>query len=276
MDQKANQLIDNLFARLKDAEKKGGSRDRDAESLIEKHVVAQPSAPYYMAQTMIMQEATIKQLHARVEALEKQMQQNQSHQGGFLSGLFGHRGTPSGQSGYQTNPNAGGWNQRSAQPNQTQYAPNTGFGRGNSFLGGALQTAAGVAGGVVLGNLMMDMFSHHHPEDVVNIINDNPTPDMNDATDQSGFDNQNQFADASDNWNDPGNMNDTADNWNDPGSFDGGNGADNFADSGNFADNGFDDNSASGGFDSPYDGGFDSGFGGDDMGGFDGFDDFNS
>ncbi|CAG8999631.1 MAG: hypothetical protein CENE_01610 [Candidatus Celerinatantimonas neptuna] len=261
MDQNTNQLIDNLFARLKDVEKKGGSRDRNAESLIEKHVVAQPSAPYYMAQTMIMQEATIKQLHARLEALEKQMQQNQSHQGGFLSGLFGHRNTAP----RQTPPNTAGWNSRNAQGNynQPQYAPNTGFGRGNSFLGGALQTAAGVAGGVVLGDLMMDMFSHHHPEDVVNIINDNPTPDMNDATDQGGFDNQNQFADASDNWNDPG-------------SFDSGNGADNFADSGNFSDNGFDGDFAPGGFDSPYEDGFDDGFGGDDMGGFDGFDDFNS
>ncbi len=43
-------------------------------------------------------------------------------------------------------------------------------------MAGALQTAAGVAGGVVLGNMLTNMFSHHQPEEIVNIINEPAQP----------------------------------------------------------------------------------------------------
>lgn len=72
--------------------------------------------------------------------------------------------------------------------------------RAPSFLGGALQTAAGVAGGVVIGDMLMNMFSHHNPTEIVDIIDERPASDpsaannlgSNDAaTDSgnSGFDN---------------------------------------------------------------------------------------
>ncbi|WP_407044026.1 DUF2076 domain-containing protein [Cronobacter malonaticus] len=48
--------------------------------------------------------------------------------------------------------------------------------RGGGFMAGALQTAAGVAGGVVLGNMLTNMFSHHQPEEIVNIINEPAQP----------------------------------------------------------------------------------------------------
>ena len=44
-------------------------------------------------------------------------------------------------------------------------------------MAGALQTAAGVAGGVVLGNMLTNMFSGSHPQEIVNIIEEKPQPD---------------------------------------------------------------------------------------------------
>ena len=52
-------------------------------------------------------------------------------------------------------------------------------------MAGALQTAAGVAGGVVLGNMLTNMFSGSHPQEIVNIIEDKPQPDLSQAQDSS-------------------------------------------------------------------------------------------
>ncbi|WP_115718419.1 DUF2076 domain-containing protein [Gallaecimonas mangrovi] len=247
MDNDANRLIDNLFSRIKEAEQKSGSRDADAESRINKHLVEQPSAPYYMAQTIIMQEAALKRLQAEVEQLKQQAEQQQPSSGGFLAGLFG-----GGSAKAQPTHSQSGWGQASQGPQpgnnaysqpQPQAMAASGWGRGNSFLGGALQTAAGVAGGVVIGDMLMNMFSHHQPTEIVNIIDDRPM--------DNGFNGdmgQNDFAN-----NDMGN-----DNFADS-SFDNSMDDDNLR----YQDAGFDQNQ---GFD-----GFDNGGGFDDFGG--GFDD---
>ncbi|NER66187.1 DUF2076 domain-containing protein, partial [Pseudomonas sp. MAFF212427] len=48
----------------------------------------------------------------------------------------------------------------------------------SSFLGGALQTAAGVAGGVMLAQGISSLFNHHSspPQEVTEVINEAPTP----------------------------------------------------------------------------------------------------
>lgn len=48
--------------------------------------------------------------------------------------------------------------------------------RAPAALGGALQTAAGVAGGVVLADMLTGMFRHSQPQEIVNIIEENPAP----------------------------------------------------------------------------------------------------
>ncbi|WP_417362616.1 DUF2076 domain-containing protein, partial [Gallaecimonas pentaromativorans] len=167
MDNDANRLIDSLFSRINQAEQQSGSRDAAAESQINQHLIAQPAAPYYMAQTIIMQEAALKQLKAKVEALEQQQSQSAPASGGFLAGLFG-----GGHSQSQNAPQpqaASSWSQAGSGPqpgnnaySQPQQPAASGWGqRAPSFLGGALQTAAGVAGGVVIGDMLMNMFSHH-------------------------------------------------------------------------------------------------------------------
>jgi len=190
MSDDASRLIDQLFERVKEAEKQTGERDSHAESQINKRLVEQPSAPYYMAQTIIMQEAALKRLNARVEQLERKLTEKPSS-GGFLSGLFGGDSSQGTQSRNAQNKAQAGWGDGRAQykrqgasqqqasgpraANQTQPNQNYGTGGNRSFLGGALQTAAGVAGGVVVGSMLMNMFGHHTPTEMVDVIQEEPT-----------------------------------------------------------------------------------------------------
>ncbi len=192
MQSEEQRLIDGLFDRLKAAGENSAPRDADAERWIEQHMRAQPGAAYYMAQTILIQEAAMKQLNGRIQALEAEVEQlkhsasRQQSSGGFLAGLFGgnkHEQEPPrpqavargsdpipGAQQYQSAPPAG----YASQAAQGQYYNNAP--RGGGFMAGALQTAAGVAGGVVLGNMLTSMFSHHQPQELVNIINEPAQP----------------------------------------------------------------------------------------------------
>jgi uncharacterized protein len=189
MQSEEQRLIDGLFSRLKQAEAQSAPRDATAEGVIAQHVQAQPAAPYYMAQTILIQEAAIKQLNERIQALEgevTQLQANKPASGGFLAGLFG-----GGQSQPRVNdPIPGAQNYGRPAPAQAGYAApqaqNYAQGRsGGGFMAGALQTAAGVAGGVVLGNMLMSMFSGTHPQEIVNIIEEPQVPATDDLTQAS-------------------------------------------------------------------------------------------
>ncbi len=192
MQREEQQLIEGLFSRLKQAESQTVARDAAAEQLINQHLQAQPGAPYYMAQAILIQEAALKKLNEKVSALESQLAQQQQQQpaqssGGFLSGLFG--------SGSRQQPPV-------QQPAQPQYAPaQAPAPRGTGFLGGALQTAVGVAGGVVMADMLTSMFHHSQPEEIVNIINEPPLPDVNDNlnTFNGGDDNADTFNGGNDN-----------------------------------------------------------------------------
>ncbi|WP_204352608.1 DUF2076 domain-containing protein [Salinicola halophilus] len=152
MNDEEKRLIDGLFDRLEQAEQETGERDPQASEEIERRVAAQPHSPYYMAQTIIIQEEALKRLNARVEELERNPQPQSS--GGFLAGLFGGG-----------NQSRGGVDERARRtpPDNSGFGNAMRAGRGGGFLGGALQTAAGVAGGVLLGNMLMDMFSGGEP-----------------------------------------------------------------------------------------------------------------
>jgi hypothetical protein len=196
MQAEEKNLIDGLFSRLRDAEAQSAPRELQAEALIREHVARQPAAPYYMAQAIIVQENAIQQLDARVKELEAQIETlkrsqtaaPQQSSGGFLSGLFGGgRSQPQPQQPQPTSmpaasqPARSGWYEPSAG-NRNGFGQPAGYGQpqagfpqqqggfaqrsGGGFLSGALQTAAGVAGGVVLGNMLMDMFHGDEHEKV--------------------------------------------------------------------------------------------------------------
>uniref|UniRef100_UPI000E2F3E55 DUF2076 domain-containing protein n=1 Tax=Escherichia coli TaxID=562 RepID=UPI000E2F3E55 len=73
--------------------------------------------------------------------------------------------------------NTAAWN-NAQQPQQPAYAPpqQAAPSRAGGFLGGALHTAAGVAGGVVLADMLTGMFRHSQPQEIVNIIEETPAP----------------------------------------------------------------------------------------------------
>ncbi|WP_060509462.1 DUF2076 domain-containing protein [Pseudomonas sp. NBRC 111124] len=239
-------LIDGLFGRIKQAEDPSQPRDAQAQARIEEHVRQQPAAPYYMAQAILVQEAAIKRLDEQNKQLEAELKQARAQLeatrassgnagGGFLSSIFGagarnpepvqpqRPSAPVASGGGWREPNAPGFSQPQ-QPPQMQAQPQAGFGAAparsgaSSFLGGAMQTAAGVAGGVLLAQGISSLFNHHsQPEEVVEVIKEEPAP----ASDSGGWNDQGAQQQVADNggWgNDQGGWADT-DYGNDGGGF---------------------------------------------------------
>ena len=179
MQTEEQQLINGLFDRLKQAETQTANRDSQAEQLIQQRLREQPAAPYYMSQVILIQEATLKRLDQKVRELEAQLQQNRPSSGGFLSNLFGGGAAQPAPSRPAPVPtNRGGWN----EPGPQQGAPSNNWGgspapsRAGGFLAGAMQTAVGVAGGMMLANTISGLFHNSAPEEIVNVINEQPTP----------------------------------------------------------------------------------------------------
>ena len=226
MQNEEQRLIEGLFQRLQQTEQQSGARDAQADRLISDFVRQQPAAAYYMTQSILIQEAALKRLHAQVQALQNEvatLKTQQPASGGFLSSLFG------GGRSQPQQPTAG-WNsaQQTAAPGyapQPAPAPS----RAGGFMSGALQTAAGVAGGVVLADMLTSMFHHSQPEEIVNIIEQplEPVTDFSGQQDAGDF-NQGNFIDASDrNFSDLNDDNSFLDQSNDD-DFDTGNDDDGF------------------------------------------------
>ncbi|MGR9171453.1 DUF2076 domain-containing protein [Rhizobium sp. KDH_Rht_773_N] len=178
MSPEERQLLTALFDRVRTA---GATpRDPEAEALISEATRAQPSAAYYLAQAVIVQEKGleaaanhIKELEERVRQLEAgEGDRRQAEQGGFLSSIFGNTqaqqpapapgpwgGAP--REGYEQPRGYDNSRQMAQQPSgpwsQQAYAPSA----GGSFLRGALGTAAGVAGGMLLANSLSGIFGNH-------------------------------------------------------------------------------------------------------------------
>jgi hypothetical protein len=136
--------IEGLFARLQNVERKAEPRDPEAEALIREEIARQPGAPYYMAQTILVQEHALAVAERRIKELEADAERGS--RGDILGGLFG------------------GGRDRSRQPQryeegQDQRGPWDRQARsgGSGFLAGAAQTALGVTGGVLLGSAIASM-----------------------------------------------------------------------------------------------------------------------
>ncbi|MCF5859469.1 DUF2076 domain-containing protein [Aeromonas veronii] len=162
MQQQEQGLIDGLFDRLKQAQARDCKRDPQADQLIRQHLAELPDAPYYMTQALLLQQAALTRLNERVKELEAS--QSAPNGGSFLSGLFGSESSPP---------------PRFTPPPAT--APAQPASRASSFLGGALQTAAGVAGGVMLADMIGGLFHNNRPEEIIDIIEPAPIANPVDA-----------------------------------------------------------------------------------------------
>jgi uncharacterized protein len=175
-------LITTLLARLKSAG--GQPKDPEADALIRQATAEQPDAPYYLVQTVLIQDLSLHNAQNRIADLEKQLADAQQAAkptvSSFLGGLFGSR-PPAPASGGSAAP-AGPWSRSPqvaaappaqpygqpgyAQPGYAQQAPGgggfLGGGGGGGFLRSAAATAAGVAGGALLFQGIESLFGPHY------------------------------------------------------------------------------------------------------------------
>jgi hypothetical protein len=143
VNQQDQQAIDDLFQHLNRTAAQGGPRDRQAEARIQQHIQqGPPGLIYHMAQTLVGQQAALRQLRAQLADCQQQLRQ-----GGSPAGFAqpGRRGA--GQQGY------GGYAPQYQQPSGWQRSG------GQGFLAGAGQIALGVGGGILAAEALSNIFS---------------------------------------------------------------------------------------------------------------------
>lgn len=214
MNSEEQTLIDGLFSRLQQAETDSAPRDAQAEARIKEHMARQPAAGYYMTQSILVQEHALQSLDAQNKQQAQQIQQLQDElqrakatqaapasSGGFLSSIFGGgsrdpQPAPSNSGGGWREPARPSFNQPAPQQNyQPPQAP-VAAPAGSGFLGGAMKTAAGVAGGVLLAEGISSLFHHNAQPQVVEEIIEQPAP----ASDQGNWGNDDQQFAGNDSW----------------------------------------------------------------------------
>lgn len=140
LNQQERDAIDDLFDRIEAAARKSPPREAEAEALIQQRLRDYPPSPYYMAQTILVQEQALRTARERIEELEAKQQPS----GGFLGGLFGGD-----EPARPARRARGPWDQGGDR--------DIGRGQGGGFLAGAAQTAMGVTGGLLLGSAIAGM-----------------------------------------------------------------------------------------------------------------------
>ena len=153
MTPQENELITTLLTRLKSAG--GQPKDPEAEALIRKAMTEQPDAPYYLAQTVLIQDLSLHNAQQRITDLEKQLADAQQAAKptatSFLGGLFGSH-TPSPAAG--SAPPAGPWTRSpqvaAAPPAQQPYSQGgyTQPGSAQPMPGGGGFMGSGIGGGM--------------------------------------------------------------------------------------------------------------------------------
>jgi uncharacterized protein len=184
MNADERQLITSLFERMRGFG--APDKDREAETLINQLVRANPDATYMLVQSVLVQEQGLEAANARLQELEEQLRSLEggdrargARSGGFLGSYWGGRDGAEPRSsvpqvGARATPSAydsrdGGrspWAQSAPPQQQAQPAPAAAAGGG--FMRSALTTAAGVAGGMLVADSLRNMLgggahaSSHH------------------------------------------------------------------------------------------------------------------
>ena len=181
MDQQERDLISQFVSRVGGTPSSGPGGpqnalnlppiDPEADQWIAANFEKYPEARYRVTQMAVVQEVALAQAQNRIRQLEFQLQQAQAQVqqrqqrpqgGGIFGGLFGaHRGAAPPPPGW------GGQPQQGYPPaQQASYPPGYTAGmfqqRCPGFLGSALTTATGVAGGMLAANAIESLFSGHH------------------------------------------------------------------------------------------------------------------
>jgi uncharacterized protein len=184
-------LLTTLLTRLKGTA--GQPKDPEADGLIRQAIAELPDAPYYLAQTVLIQDLSLHNAQNQIAELERQLSEVQQQAArpaptSFLGSLFGSRPPqpPTPALGAGSVPPAGPWTrapQVAAAPPAQPYGqpyPQGGYGQppygqpmgsggfmgggmggGGGFLRSAATTAAGIAGGALLFQGIESLFGQH-------------------------------------------------------------------------------------------------------------------
>ena len=162
-------LLAGLFDRLKQAD--ANPREADAERFIAEAVRQQPAAPYFMAQLLLVQDQALSAAQTRIDQLEQDVEKARTQPA--MAAQIDARGL--GRSFLGDAPAAGPWGPQRAAARSPgavpSVAPPPAFAPGaqqaqggtGGFLRGALQTAAGVAGGALLFQGLSSLFHSANP-----------------------------------------------------------------------------------------------------------------
>jgi hypothetical protein len=126
--------------------------DREADALIGDLFARYPEARYRITQTAFVQEHALVEMQNRIQQLEWELEnaQGQAQAAQNKGGLFGMFGG---------NRQAPPMRPRPQPQYPANYNPAAMQRSGPGFLGTAMMTAVGVAGGLLLGNALMSAFS---------------------------------------------------------------------------------------------------------------------
>ncbi|CAL4319933.1 Putative uncharacterized protein Yba2 [Buchnera aphidicola (Chaitophorus sp. 3695)] len=182
MNIQEKKLIKDLFKKLNLAEKNSSFKDLEAENFIQKNLKKQPNVIYYMIQTILVQEVAIKKLNNIIKKLENELKTSTpstSSKKSFLSDLISkyipNESNEAKNFNSTSRTNHSYYNKNDRPLNQSNENINTSMSGGSSsFLTNALQTAVGVTGGIVAGNMLLNLFDHNKPaEDILNYSDEN-------------------------------------------------------------------------------------------------------
>jgi hypothetical protein len=168
MDRNDQKAIEALFDKLATVERNAPPRDAEAEAYIRDRITRLPAAPYYLAQTIVVQEEALAAAKKRIEELEARGASSDSRHSSRSAGSVPRVGRP------ETSGN------QAAQ----------------GFLAGAAQTALGVTGGLLLGNVIAGMLGGRKDDSTqADEGKDEPAGNDEPQVDEAAFEDDGDFGD---------------------------------------------------------------------------------
>ncbi|BGI51368.1 MAG: DUF2076 domain-containing protein [Buchnera aphidicola (Ceratovacuna japonica)] len=201
MNSEESTLIKNLFKKINSTEKKFSKKDDEANSLILDLVKKNPNAHYYMVQSLLVQDEVILRLNNNIIDLKNKIKELKSFKKNtkksFLSNFFNFNKDDdiNKKKTYSKSENLNNNSTISSDRSNTKDSYFSGCQNNGSFLGNALQTAAGVAGGIAFGNLLTSLFhsNNRYDQPIINDIHNTNFFNVEEENYKNGLENNNVF-----------------------------------------------------------------------------------
>ncbi|WP_343128308.1 DUF2076 family protein [Buchnera aphidicola (Takecallis taiwana)] len=173
MKETEKKLIIDLFKKINHISLQTPNKDYEAEKLIYNLSKNKNDAVYYMVQTLLVQDILIQELNDKVKILQDRISQYTTNNMSFLSNHVKQKVFDTSADSSISHSNNQHVHSKTVKPHIAEYheCNNTNQVAGShskgisSFLGTAIQTAIGVAGGMVAGNMLTNFLHHHDNND---------------------------------------------------------------------------------------------------------------